>query len=73
MLANGCQSGLIGAILAPIEANRDGTSNEHEETGSGQDLRATPANGPSICRESRLRASHSSRNISRTMLAAVLR
>jgi phage terminase small subunit len=24
MLANGCQSGLIGAILAPIEANRDG-------------------------------------------------
>ena len=32
MLADGCQSGLIGAILTPIEANRDGTSNEHEES-----------------------------------------
>jgi hypothetical protein len=62
MLVNGT-SGLIGAILAPVEANRDGTLMSTKKPAVIRPL-GNPGKRPLICRKSRLRASHSSQNIS---------
>ena len=46
MLANGCQSGLIGAILAPTEANRCGTLMSTKKPAAVRILEGNPGKRP---------------------------